>query len=72
MYGGREIHATDAEGPFTFDRQALHAAEITFVHPVMLQTMTLKAPLPPDIVRLMKLVRGGAAQGSTSDSGTVK
>jgi 23S rRNA pseudouridine1911/1915/1917 synthase len=72
MYGGREIHATDAEGPFTFDRQALHAAEITFVHPVMLQTMTLKAPLPADIVRLMKLVRGGAAQGSTSDSSTVK
>jgi 23S rRNA pseudouridine1911/1915/1917 synthase len=73
MYGGREIHVTDAEGPFTFDRQALHAAEITFVHPVTLQTMTLKAPLPADIVRLMKLVRGGiGSQGSTTDSGTAK
>lgn len=57
MYGGREIHTSDAEGPFNFDRQALHAAEITFVHPVLLQSMTLKAPLPGDMVRLMKIVR---------------
>lgn len=57
MYGGREIHAEDTAGPFTFDRQALHAAEITFVHPVTLQTMTLKAPLPPDIHRLLQFIR---------------
>jgi len=47
MYGGREIHAADAAGPFSFDRQALHAAEITFVHPATLNTITLQAPLPP-------------------------
>jgi 23S rRNA pseudouridine1911/1915/1917 synthase len=58
MYGGREIHTSDEAGPFTFDRQALHAAEITFVHPVKLETMTIQAPLPGDILRLMKLVRG--------------
>ena len=57
MYGGREIHTTDSTGPFKFDRQALHAAEITFVHPVKLETMTIKAPLPSDIMRLMELVR---------------
>jgi 23S rRNA pseudouridine1911/1915/1917 synthase len=53
MYGGREVHA----GDFHFTRQALHAAQITFVHPVTLQTMTLQAPLPADIVQLMSLVR---------------
>jgi 23S rRNA pseudouridine1911/1915/1917 synthase len=57
MYGGREVHATDADGPFTFDRQALHAAEITFVHPCTLKTMTLQAPLPSDMQRLVRFVR---------------
>jgi 23S rRNA pseudouridine1911/1915/1917 synthase len=56
MYGGRQIHLVDGEGTFHFERQALHAAEITFVHPVTLQTMTLKAPLPPDMVRLQELL----------------
>src|SRR5947199_6107727 len=60
MYGGREIHAEDDAGPFSFDRQALHAAEITFVHPCTLATMTLKAPLPPDMERLMRFIRSRA------------
>jgi 23S rRNA pseudouridine1911/1915/1917 synthase len=58
MYGGREIHARDADGPFVFDRQALHAAQITFVHPCTLKTMTLAAPLPGDMERLIRYVRG--------------
>jgi 23S rRNA pseudouridine1911/1915/1917 synthase len=45
MYGGRIYE----RGELRFERQALHAAEITFVHPVSLETMTLAAPLPPDI-----------------------
>jgi 23S rRNA pseudouridine1911/1915/1917 synthase len=49
MYGGRIF---EAEG-FRFERQALHAFEITFVHPGTLQTMTLQAPLPPDMRELM-------------------
>jgi 23S rRNA pseudouridine1911/1915/1917 synthase len=52
MYGGRIFE----RGEFRFDRQALHAAEITFVHPATLETMTLKAPLPPDMVRLMEIL----------------
>ena len=53
MYGGRPFHL----GEFAFERQALHATEITFVHPVTLNTMTLVAPLPPDIQRLLSILR---------------
>lgn len=49
-----------AEPTFTFSRQALHAFEITFVHPVTLQTMTLQAPLPQDIQDLLAILRGRA------------
>ena len=49
MYGGHIFQAPD----FRFERQALHAAEITFTHPVTLEQMTLKAPLPPDITALL-------------------
>ena len=54
MYGGRIFE----HGGFRFDRQALHAAQITFVHPATLETMTLKAPLPPDISELISILRG--------------
>ena len=53
MYGGRTFEA----GDFRLERQALHAAEITFVHPVTLKTMTLAAPLPADITRLVEILR---------------
>jgi 23S rRNA pseudouridine1911/1915/1917 synthase len=55
IYGGREIHA----GELSFTRQALHAFEITFIHPATLKPMTLQAPLPPDFVRLMGWLEGG-------------
>jgi 23S rRNA pseudouridine1911/1915/1917 synthase len=45
-------------GDFRFCRQALHAYQITFVHPVKLETMTLEAPLPPDIQQLLGILRG--------------
>jgi 23S rRNA pseudouridine1911/1915/1917 synthase len=47
----------DPSPPYEFARQALHAAEITFVHPVKLATMTLKAPLPPDMTHLLSILR---------------
>jgi len=53
MYGGRIFE----HGDFRFERQALHAAEITFVHPATLNMMTIKAPLPPDILRLQEILR---------------
>ena len=46
-------------GEFRMKRQALHAAEITFVHPVQLKPMTLSAPLPPDIGTLLAILRRG-------------
>jgi 23S rRNA pseudouridine1911/1915/1917 synthase len=54
MYGGRVFKQRD----FSFGRQALHAAQITFVHPVTLASMTLEAPLPPDMSRLLTILRG--------------
>jgi 23S rRNA pseudouridine1911/1915/1917 synthase len=53
MYGGRIFEA----GDFRFERQALHARAITFVHPGTLKTMTLEAPLPADMVRLLEVLR---------------
>ena len=55
MYGGRIFES----GDFRFDRQALHAYEITFTHPGTLKPMTLTAPLPQDISRLLTILRGG-------------
>jgi 23S rRNA pseudouridine1911/1915/1917 synthase len=53
MYGGRIFEA----GDFRFARQALHAYEISFTHPVTLEKMTLTAPLPPDMRRLLEILR---------------
>lgn len=60
MYGGRVFES----GDFRFDRQALHAFEITLVHPTTLKTVTLSAPLPPDITQLLALIRGSTASGN--------
>jgi 23S rRNA pseudouridine1911/1915/1917 synthase len=53
--GGLQPSSLDSE--FKFQRQALHAFEITFVHPVTLKTMTLQAPLPKDIQGLLAILR---------------
>jgi 23S rRNA pseudouridine1911/1915/1917 synthase len=53
MYGGRIFEA----GDFRLARQALHAFEITFTHPVTLEKMTLAAPLPPDMKQLIEILR---------------
>jgi 23S rRNA pseudouridine1911/1915/1917 synthase len=55
MYGGRVV--TAPLNGFRFDRQALHAFEITFVHPVTLADMTLSAPLPGDFRTLLSILR---------------
>ena len=52
MYGGRVFESAD----FRLERQALHALEITFVHPGTFKSMTLKAPLPPDMLRLLDIL----------------
>jgi 23S rRNA pseudouridine1911/1915/1917 synthase len=55
---GGDSNSSGGGEVFEFARQALHAAEITFVHPVKLATMTLKAPLPPDMQELTSILRG--------------
>lgn len=56
MYGGRTF---EADG-FVMNRQALHAVEITFVHPATLKTMTLRAPAPADFDALLRILSGAA------------
>ena len=53
MYGGRIFR----RGDLVFNRQALHAYEITFVHPATLETITLQAPLPTDFQQLLANLR---------------
>jgi 23S rRNA pseudouridine1911/1915/1917 synthase len=53
MYGGRLFR----RGDFMMERQALHAFEICFTHPIQLESMTLQAPLPPDIAALLQILR---------------
>ena len=58
MYGGRVVTYGDSAGnAVRFERQALHAAEISFIHPRSLERMTLSAPLPPDIRGLLDRLR---------------
>jgi 23S rRNA pseudouridine1911/1915/1917 synthase len=45
---------------FTFARQALHAYEITFMHPILLTPMTITAPLPADMRQLWATIRSAA------------
>jgi 23S rRNA pseudouridine1911/1915/1917 synthase len=59
MYGGRIYE----HGDLRFERQALHAREITFVHPVALETMTLAAPLPPDMTAVLQSMQPAAPGG---------
>ena len=63
IYGGRVFE----HGDFRFERQALHAFEISFVHPGTLEQMTLQAPLPPDMMRLLGIFRALRSRSSDSD-----
>lgn len=58
LYGGRIRFPTDASD-FTrksisqFQRQALHACKLQFVHPNLEKTLTIEAPLPEDFQTLL-------------------
>lgn len=56
MYGGKTVETLD--GSFHFERQALHAFQITFIHPITLKSMTLGAPLREDILNLYRVLKG--------------
>ena len=63
MYGGHLITLAELTGRRddpdepVIDRQALHAHQITFRHPIREQEMTLQAPLPDDIQHVLALLR---------------
>ena len=54
VYGGQVFESPG----FRFERQALHAFEITFVHPGTLKPMTLQAPMPLDMGQLIAKISG--------------
>ncbi len=63
-YGGRHKASATALGPeaaaavMAFPRQALHAASLSFDHPVTAERMEFEAPLPADMADLIALLRG--------------
>ena len=68
VYGGRrklsakEVGAGASQAVASFPRQALHAAELGFEHPVMNEMLTFSSSLPQDMERLWADI----ATGSTS------
>ena len=62
VYGGRlalppAIHPRLADALREFRRQALHAWQLSFLHPDSGERLTLEAPLPRDLSHLLKLLR---------------
>lgn len=67
MYGGRHLTVGDVTGPAgagdrsardpLIARQALHAALLSFTHPITSEAMTFRSPLPQDFRDLVMLLR---------------
>jgi len=53
---GRRDRSRD-DRPLPFGRQALHAASLTFIHPVTGQSLTVTSPLPEDMKKLLESLR---------------
>ncbi|MEO0391522.1 MAG: RluA family pseudouridine synthase [Pseudomonadota bacterium] len=63
VYGGaRKVPASLGDAAVAavrgFDRQALHAAHLGFVHPLTGRNMKFDAPLPADMTALLSVLRG--------------
>jgi len=50
LYAGRKTQRDDRT---LLARVFLHAAHITFVHPITKENMSLEAPLPPELIKVM-------------------
>ncbi|WP_250464193.1 23S rRNA pseudouridine(1911/1915/1917) synthase RluD [Microbulbifer litoralis] len=62
LYGGRpklppEASSELVEALQQFPRQALHAAELSLIHPRSSEEMHWSAPMPEDMLRLLELLR---------------
>jgi 23S rRNA pseudouridine1911/1915/1917 synthase len=53
----RRLGAAAQAALAALDRQALHAAELAFVHPVSNKRLQFESPLPPDMVNLLAALR---------------
>jgi 23S rRNA pseudouridine1911/1915/1917 synthase len=62
LLGERQYRFGTAPDPSlpAFDRQALHAWQLGFVHPATGRPLTVTAPLPDDFARLLRQLRAGA------------
>ncbi|MTH76232.1 RluA family pseudouridine synthase [Paracoccus aestuariivivens] len=71
VYGGsrkpsvKVLGANAAAAMAAFPRQALHAAELGFLHPVSGEMLTFTSPLPDDMAQLLTILRGGPAAGAS-------
>jgi 23S rRNA pseudouridine1911/1915/1917 synthase len=54
----RYVYGPEALRPINFERQALHAARLEFLHPVTSRPMVFEAPMPPDMRALLAQLRG--------------
>jgi 23S rRNA pseudouridine1911/1915/1917 synthase len=54
---GDTVYRRGTRHGVAFPRQALHAAELTLVHPAIGKPMTWKSPLPRDMQKLLKSLR---------------
>ena len=62
MYGGRVRFPKKAseelkDALLNFKRQALHSKKLTLTHPISGESMSWKAPLPDDMVRLLNVLK---------------
>lgn len=58
VYGGRKVVVPGVE----MSRQALHAHRLGFIHPVSGKTMEVESPLPKDLEKVLKGLRGWVNQ----------
>jgi 23S rRNA pseudouridine1911/1915/1917 synthase len=67
LYGGRGGRALPARGPAKeFTRHALHASEITFPHPMTGRSLSIAAPLAPDMTALLERLRENEIAGEAT------
>jgi len=57
---GDPVYRRGASARLSFSRQALHARELSLVHPRSSKSMTWRAPLPADMKRLIAALRRAA------------
>jgi 23S rRNA pseudouridine1911/1915/1917 synthase len=57
---GDTVYRRGTRHGLAFERQALHAAELSLVHPGSGKTMTWRSPLPRDMQKLLKTLREDA------------